>query len=203
MRDAPRAGRPVSATGKLRLATAADAPFVHAIYAPIVRDTFISFEIDPPPVDEIARRIASTLGKHPWLVFEDGDGVAGYAYASEHRERLAYQWSVDVSCYVHERTRRRGVASRLYRALFRILERQGFTNAFAGIALPNDASVGMHASVGFTEVGTYVNVGYKCGGWHDVVWMQRALAAIAPQPSAPLPFRSLGAGSVEEALAGS
>jgi len=191
----------MSAPGKLRVATTADAPFIHAIYAPIVRDTFISFEIDPPSVDEIAQRIASTLGTHPWLVLDDGEGVAGYAYASEHRGRLAYQWSVDVSCYVHERARRRGIASRLYPALFRILEKQGFTNAFAGIALPNDASVATHSSAGFTEVGTYVNVGYKSGGWHDVVWMQRTLAAIAPQPSAPLPFRSLGAGAVEEALA--
>ena len=193
----------MSAAGKLRLATAADAPSVHAIYAPIVRDTFISFEIDPPPVDEIARRIVSTLGKHPWLVFEDGEGVAGYAYASEHRERLAYQWSVDVSCYVHERARRRGIASRLYPALFRILGKQGFTNAFAGIALPNDASVGMHASVGFTEVGTYVNVGYKCGGWHDVVWMQRSLAEAAARPMSPIPFPLLNRAELDDSLPGS
>ncbi|HLX24785.1 MAG TPA: arsinothricin resistance N-acetyltransferase ArsN1 family B [Usitatibacter sp.] len=185
----------------LRLAASTDAGPIQAIYAPIVRDTFISFEVDPPAVAEIERRIGKTLAKHPWLVCEDGDGIAGYAYASEHRDRLAYQWSVDVSCYVHERARRRGIASRLYRALFRILERQGFTNAFAGIALPNEASVGMHASVGFVTVGTYVNVGFKSGEWRDVVWMQRRLATPAAMPSTPVPFPSLGARVLDEALA--
>jgi phosphinothricin acetyltransferase len=186
---------------KLRLAVPADAAPIQAIYAPIVRDTFISFEVDTPAVSEIERRMGKTLAKHPWLVFEDGEGVAGYAYASEHRDRLAYQWSVDVSCYVHERARRRGIASRLYRALFRILEKQGFTNAFAGIALPNDASVGMHASVGFVPIGTYVNVGFKAGDWHDVVWMQRKLATPAVNPQPPVPFPAIGARAVEEALA--
>ena len=151
-------------SGVLRMATIADAPSVHAIYAPIVR-------------------------------------VAGYAYASEHRDRLAYQWSVDVSCYVHERARRRGIASRLYRALFRILERQGFTNAFAGIALPNDASTGMHGSMGFVPIGTYANVGFKCGAWHDVAWMQRPLAPATAAPVAPTPLPSLAARDIEAALA--
>ena len=191
----------MSANGILRLATPADAATVHGIYAPIVRDSFISFEIDPPSVDEIAQRIASTLKRYPWIVFEDGDGVAGYAYASAHRERLAYQWSVDVTCYVHERARRRGIASRLYRALFRILERQGFNNAYAGIALPNDASVGMHASVGLVPVGTYVRVGFKSGNWHDVMWMGRELAPRAARPSPPVPLPSLAARALEEALA--
>jgi L-amino acid N-acyltransferase YncA len=191
----------VSAEGTLRLATPADAAWVHKIYGPIVRDTFISFEVDPPAVDEVARRIAATMRMHPWIVFEDEEGIAGYAYASEHRARPAYQWSVDVSCYVHERARRRGIASRLYRATFRILERQGFTNAFAGIALPNEASVAMHSSVGFVAIGTYVNVGYKCGGWHDVIWMQRPLAPPGATPSRPVPLPSLEARVVQELLA--
>ncbi len=197
MRDEKAAERGL----KLRLAGPGDAAPIQAIYAPIVRDTFISFEVDPPSVGEIERRIAKTLAKHPWLVCEDGDGIAGYAYASEHRDRLAYQWSVDVSCYVHERARRRGIASRLYGALFRILERQGFTNAFAGIALPNEASVGMHAAVGFVTVGTYVNVGFKSGEWRDVVWMQRPLATPAAMPSTPVPFPLLAPRILDEALA--
>ena len=176
MRHAARKAGPLSGCA-IRLATAGDAPGIHAIYAPIVRDTFISFEIEPPDVDEVRRRISHTLRKYPWLVAEDAHGVAGYAYAGEHRTRPACQWSVDVSCYVHERARRRGLGSRLYRALFGVLERQGFTGAFAGIALPNDASVGMHESVGFVKLGTYRNVGFKRGEWHDSVWLQRALAA--------------------------
>ncbi len=191
----------MSGTNPLRLATPADARAVHAIYAPIVSDSFISFEISAPTVEEIARRIGTTLARHPWIVFEDGEGIAGYAYGSEHRERLAYQWSVDVSCYVHERARRRGIAGRLYRALFRILERQGFTNAFAGIAVPNEASVGMHSALGFVPVGTYVNVGYKYDGWHDVMWMQRPLATPMAAPAAPVPLAALARGEIEGFLA--
>lgn len=190
-------------TGKrtLRLAAVADAAAIEAIYSPIVRDTFISFEVDPPSMDEIARRIVTTLAKYPWLVLEDDEGVAGYAYASEHRERLAYQWSVDVSCYVHERARRRGIGSQLYLALFRVLARQGFTNAFAGVALPNAASVAMHESVGFEPLGTYRAVGFKLGSWHDTVWLQRGLATPAANPSAPVPLASLSPGALQDALA--
>ena len=186
----------------IRLATIDDAAAIEAIYSPIVRDTFISFEVDPPSVQEVARRIGATLAKYPWLVFEDADGVVGYAYASEHRDRLAYQWSVDVSCYVHERARRRGIASQLYPALFRVLVRQGFANAFAGIALPNAASVAMHESVGFAALGFYRAVGFKNGAWHDTVWMQRRLATPPANPSAPMSLASLTPGALEDALAG-
>ncbi|HST01356.1 MAG TPA: arsinothricin resistance N-acetyltransferase ArsN1 family B [Usitatibacter sp.] len=185
----------------MRLATPRDAAAIHAIYAPIVRDTFISFEREEPAVAEIERRIASTVAKFPWLVFEDGAGLAGYAYAGEHRERAAYQWAVDVSCYVHERARRRGIGARLYRSLFRILARQGFTNAFAGIALPNPASVGMHASVGFVELGRYRDVGFKAGAWHDTVWMQRKLADPAAEPAAPRPLAALSPRELADAIA--
>ena len=165
-----------------------------------MRDTFISFELEVPGVGEIERRIAAALGKFPWLVSEDGEGVAGYAYAGEHRERAAYQWAVDVSCYVHERARRRGIGARLYRALFALLARQGFTNAFAGIALPNAASVGMHASVGFVELGRFRDVGFKHGAWHDTVWMQRKLLEAPPAPGAPRPLAALSAREIEDAL---
>ena len=185
----------------MRLATPRDAAAIHAIYAPIVRDTFISFELEEPAVAEIERRIASTVAKFPWLVFEDGEGLAGYAYAGEHRERAAYQWAVDVSCYVHERARRRGIGARLYRSLFRVLALQGFTNAFAGIALPNPASVGMHASVGFVEIGRYRDVGFKAGAWHDTVWMQRKLADRAAEPTAPRPLAALSPRELADAIA--
>ena len=105
----------------IRLATSADAEGILAIYRPIVRDTVISFELEAPDAAEIRRRVEGTIAQYAWLVYEDCDGIAGYAYASEHRERLAYQWSVDVSCYVHERARRRGIGKSLYEALKRVL----------------------------------------------------------------------------------
>jgi phosphinothricin acetyltransferase len=188
--------------GNIRLAAARDAPAIHAIYAPIVSGSFISFELEAPTVAEVERRIVQTLRKFPWLVLEDPEGLLGYAYACEHRERAAYQWSVDVSCYVQERARRRGVGRSLYEALLRVLARQGFTNAFAGIALPNAASVGMHASVGFEPLGHYRDVGYKLGEWHDTVWMQRRLASPPAKPEAPRPLAALPPHEVDEAIAG-
>jgi phosphinothricin acetyltransferase len=175
----------------LRLATPADAAGVAAIYAPIVASSVISFEVEPPSVETIAARIASTLARLPWLVSTDDDGVAGYAYASPHRERAAYRWSVEVSVYVAERARRRRLAQSLYGRLFEILAAQGFTAAWAGIVLPNAASVALHESVGFRPVGVYRGVGFKFGAWHDVAWFGRDLAPRTPDPPEPTPLPAL------------
>ena len=153
----------------IRLATSADAEGILAIYRPIVRDTVISFELEPPD-------------------------------AAEHRERLAYQWSVDVSCYVRERARRRGIGKALYEALKRVLRAQGFRNASAGIALPNAASVGLHEAVGFVALGKYRNVGFKLGAWRDLVWLQCALGELPANPPLPLRLPDLSKETVEAAL---
>ncbi|MGE5616983.1 MAG: arsinothricin resistance N-acetyltransferase ArsN1 family B, partial [Bacillota bacterium] len=154
----------------IRLATPDDAAAVAAIYAPNVTDAVISFEYVPPDVAEMRRRIEKVLAQFPWLVWEEGGIVGGYVYASAHRERAAYQWSTDVSAYVHPDFRRRGVAKALYRTLFEILRVQGYQNAYAGITLPNAPSVALHEAVGFTAVGVYRHVGFKKGRWHDVGW---------------------------------
>lgn len=168
----------------IRLAGDDDAASIAGIYAPVVESTAISFETEPPDEHEIRRRIRETLTAHPWLVFESGGEVVGYAYASRHRARASYQWSVDTSAYVDERFRRRGVGHALYLSLLGILEAQGFVNAYAGIALPNPASIALHERVGFTPLGVYRNVGYKLGAWRDVGWWQRPLSSAIAQPSA-------------------
>jgi phosphinothricin acetyltransferase len=124
-------------------------------------------------------------------VWEEGGALLGYAYATRHRERLAYQWSVDVSCYVHPDARGRGVGKALYIELLRALRAQGFRNAYAGIALPNAASVRLHESVGFEPVGVYRGVGYKQGGWRDVGWWHCPIGTLDADPAAPRPFTGL------------
>ncbi|MBB6051195.1 arsinothricin resistance N-acetyltransferase ArsN1 family B [Armatimonas rosea] len=166
----------------LRLATPADAAQVQAIYAPYVTGTTISFELEPPTVEQLAQRISATLLFFPWLVAEESGRIVGYAYASPHRERLAYRWSVDVSVYVAPFHQRQGVGRALYTELFALLVRQGFYQAFAGITLPNAPSVGLHESLGFVPIGTYRNVGFKAGAWRDTGWWQKQL-----QPPSVLP----------------
>ncbi len=170
----------------IRLATERDAEPVQAIYAPIVRDTAISFEVDPPSLAEMRTRIAETLVHWPWLVCERDGEVLGYAYASRHRVRAAYQWSVDVSVYIDAHARRAGVGRALYSSLLRILVLQGFYNAYAGITLPNAASVGLHEALGFQPMGVYRTVGYKLGAWHDVGWWQLTLQPHPIDPPLPV-----------------
>jgi phosphinothricin acetyltransferase len=177
----------------IRTATPADAEAITGIYAPIVANTTISFELTPPSVDEMRARIEKTLQDLPWLVCEDVQGaVNGYVYASKHRERPAYQWSVDVTAYVREDMRGRGIGRRLYKALFAELVTLGYFQAFAGIALPNDASVSLHESVGFEPIGVYRKVGFKLGAWRDVGWWQKELR-FPSDPVAPYAFDGGGA----------
>jgi L-amino acid N-acyltransferase YncA len=174
-------------TLKIRPVTAFDASGIHEIYRPIVLDTAISFELEVPSVAEVSERLRTTLQTHPWLVCEaDGGLVAGYAYANRIKTREAYQWSAEVSAYTRPDFQRRGIARALYTALFRILVHQGFVNAFAGIALPNDASVALHERVGFTPVGVLRGIGYKLDDWQDVGWWEMSLR---PSPRAPSPPR--------------
>ncbi len=129
--------------------------------------------------------------------------ILGYAYASKHRERAAYVWSADVSVYVREGRRRGGLGRALYTSLFAILRLQGYYNALAGVTLPNPGSEGLHRAMGFQPVGIYRNIGYKCGGWHDVAWSQLALREPELEPAtAPRRWtRSSARASWDEAIA--
>jgi L-amino acid N-acyltransferase YncA len=142
-----------------------------------VRDTVISFEVQAPDALEMRRRITETSARYPWLVTEVEGRVAGYAYASEHRQRAAYRWAVDVAVYVEPGHQRRGLGRGLYGALLELLARQGVQVACAGITLPNEASVRLHEAVGFEPVGVYRRIGWKDGAWRDVGWWQRELIA--------------------------
>jgi phosphinothricin acetyltransferase len=183
----------MSSTARIRFAGESDAAAIAEIYRPVVESTTISFETVPPDQDEMARRIADTTREHPWLVCEVGGRVAGYAYATKHRVRSAYRWSVDTSVYVDASFRQSGVGRGLYGSLFGILSAQGYFNAYAGIALPNAASVGLHEAVGFRRIGVYQRVGYKFGEWRDVGWWQLELRAHEASPAEPLDIDTIRA----------
>lgn len=178
----------VGMTATIRLATTADADSIAAIYRQYVADTVISFETEPPDGAEMARRMAAPPPL-PWFVAERAGRVSGYAYASAHRARAAYRWSVDVSVYLAADERGQGTGRALYARLLDAVRGLGYVNAYAGIALPNPASVGLHEAMGFRPVGVYRNVGYKFGRWHDVGWWELALAEPPPaDPGEPRPW---------------
>lgn len=185
----------------IRLAQTADSVPIAAIYAPFCETTIVSFETVAPTPAEMAQRIQKITARYPWLVLDVDGVIAGYVYASQHRERSAYQWSVDVTAYTHPDFRRKGVGRALYTALFTILKHQGYYKAFAGIALPNAGSVGLHTALGMTLVGIYQGVGYKLGAWHDVGWYQVALQPELPNPQPPLPLADVwNSSEVQSAL---
>ena len=171
----------------IRLAKRDDAEQVQAIYAPYCF-TPISFEAEPPTAQDMRSRIEKTLEQYPWLVCEDSGEIVGYAYATRHRERAAYRWSVDTAVYVRQGRHRRGLGKALYTSLFSVLPLQGYVSAYAGVTLPNPASVGLHQAMGFEAVGVYKHVGFKLGAWHDVAWFERALQALPGEPSDPQPL---------------
>jgi len=173
------------------MATPDDGAQVAEIYRPIVAETAISFEEEPPTAAEMARRIEAGTSQAPWLACESGGRIFGYAYASRHRERAAYRWSVDVSVYVREAHRRTGVGRALYTSLFALLRLQGFCAAHAGITLPNPASVRLHESMGFRPAGVYPLVGFKQGAWRDVGFWQLALRERRGDPPVLLGMKEL------------
>lgn len=159
----------------IRPATVADAPALVELYRPYVEQTAVSFETECPGVDAFATRIAKVLTKWDWIVAEVEGRCAGYAYGTLHRERPAYRWSVETSAYVHEAYHRQGIGGALYAALLERLRALGYCNAYAGITLPNEASIALHTRAGFEPLGVFRRVGWKFGTWHDVAWFQRRL----------------------------
>ena len=181
----------------IRFAAETDATQVLDIYAPIVTGTAISFEEVPPSRPEMASRIRNTLERYPWLVCEGAGHVLGYAYAAGFQSRVAYQWSVEVTVYVRPEAQGGGVASALYASLFGILRLQGFINALAAIALPNDASVVLHERFGFKPVGVLQDVGFKLMRWHDVEWWTLRLQKPRDPPDAPKPLPDVWTASAD------
>ena len=171
----------------VREAHGLDAAGVAAVYRPYVLDTAISFEVDPPGADDIGERMLATPGL-PWFVAVRGEDVVGYACASRHRDRPAYRWSVDVTVYLSPAERGRGTGRALYDRLLAAVTDLGYVTAFAGITLPNEASVALHEAMGFLPVGVFARAGFKGGRWHDVGWWQRPLREPPVSPPEPLPW---------------
>ena len=169
----------------IRSATPQDAAPCAEVYAPYVRDTAITFELEAPTVAEMAGRIAAAQRGHAWLVAERDGRVFGYAYGSEFKSRAAYRFSCEVSVYLAPGLHRAGAGRALYDVLLPKLAVLGYRTAVAGMTLPNEASLGLHRALGFETVGVFRGVGWKLGAWHDVLFAQRPLLESPEDPPVP------------------
>lgn len=173
----------------VRFANKQDAKQILNIYGPYVENTPITYETIVPSLEEMEARIDKVLGIYPWLVFEDNNYILGYAYAFRYHERLAYRWAVNVSIYISQEERKKGIGKKLYTSLFSILKLQGYYNVYAAICLPNSASVGIHEYFGFKKIAHMENIGYKLGQWLDDGWWELFLQPHNITPREPLPFK--------------
>lgn len=165
----------------IRDARRSDVPAMLAIYAPFVEHTAVSFEYDVPTEAEFARRLEEHQAAFPWLVCEENGRVMGYAYAGRAFERAAYGWNAEISCYLAPELRGRGVGRRLYARIEEILTRLGYYKLFAVVTSANVPSVAFHRALGFRDAACFRNVGYKQGGWYDVLWLEKTLCD-RPEP---------------------
>lgn len=166
----------------VRTATPADAPAIWNIYRYYVEHTAISFEITVPTQEQIRHRIEKVLAAFPYLVAEENGQILGYAYAGPFIPREAYSHCAEVSIYITRENRRCGIGKKLYAELVSQLQKQGITQIYACIGLPeqedeylNNNSAEFHAHMGFQEVGRFRNSGKKFGRFYHMIWMEKLI----------------------------
>ena len=168
---------------KLRPAGIQDAARLVEIYAPYVLSTAITFEYDVPSVKEFENRIASITEKYPYIVCESAGKIIAYAYASAFKSRAAYDWSVEMSVYVDQDYRGKGVGRLLYEKLEELLAAQNIRNLYACITVtPSRDSINFHERLGFVQVADFKDCGFKMGKWHEMVWMEKMTGSHDSEP---------------------
>lgn len=163
-----------------------DVPRILEIYGPYVENTAISFEYDVPTLEEFTKRFLAIAARFPWLVWEEKGVILGYAYGSLPFERAAYQWCAEVSIYLCPEACGKGIGRKLYAALEKLLQDQGYRKVYAIITTANEGSVAFHRAVGYKETATMPNCGYKFGKWYGTVWMEKDINAWIMPLQAPV-----------------
>ncbi len=184
---------------KIRVATAEDAKSIQKIYAPYVEKTAVTFEYNAPSIDDFQHRIINTLEEYPYLAAVEQESIIGYAYAGSFHSREAYKHSAEVSIYLHEKWRKKGVGKKLYQELENRLIKQNVFVLYACITVTErqddenltDASICFHKKMGYTTVGRHNLCGYKFNKWYSVVWMEKLIADRADRPNDFIPFSKL------------
>lgn len=175
----------------VRMATVQDLPRILEIYGYYVKNTAVSFEYTVPTLEEFTQRFLGITEKFPWLVWEEEGQILGYAYGSLPFSRAAYQWCAGASVYLREDAWGKGIGKKLYAALEEILRKQGYKKVYAIITEANEASVAFHRAVGYRQVATLPDCGYKFGKWYGIVWMEKELNSWDTPPKTPVPIYSI------------
>ena len=171
----------------LRIATIKDVPEMLAIYAPYVENTTVSFEYEPPTLEEFTRRFVSYTGQFPWLVWEEDGRILGYAYASAPFTRAAYGWCAEPTVYLRPEARGKGIAASLYAVLEEILFRQGYQVLYALVCGENEPSRRFHEKQGYHKTAEFPGIGFKMGRWLSLIWYEKRqkMANIPSNPPCP------------------
>ena len=189
----------------VRAATPQDAEQLLEIYTPFVISedcsvSNVSFELTAPSLAEFRQRIVDISSKYPYLVGEKDGQILGFVYCHPYRERLAYQWSVEVTIYLAPAGQGKGLGRLLYETMEKLLCLQGVTMAYSCITVGNDHSIKMHEALGYRLIGTFSKSGCKNGQWLDTVWLEKQLQPCPKQPDNIKSWRELDPDAVAAVL---
>ncbi|ROR31709.1 phosphinothricin acetyltransferase [Mobilisporobacter senegalensis] len=185
---------------RIRIANEGDVEEILNIYGYYINSTAITFEYEVPSLSEFKKRMEKVQKQFPWLVYEKDGAIIGYAYASLHKERAAYQWNVELSIYLSNNNTGNRVGTRLYESLLNIVTYQGYKNAYGCITLPNERSIALHKRFGFEEIGVFHNAGNKFNRWHDVIWLGKQLKEYEDIPEQPIQIGKLDEHIIKELI---
>lgn len=167
---------------QIRNASLTDAARLLSIYAYYVKNTAITFELEVPSVFEFEDRMTNVLKRYPYLVMEEQNEIIGYAYASPLNSRKAYDWSCDISIYLHPSFTKKGYGRQLYQQLEMLLKEMGILNIYACISFPDGEdeylsknSVDFHCHLGYQQAGVFHYCGYKFNRWYHIMWMEKII----------------------------
>lgn len=173
---------------QIRLAKITDIAEILKIYVPYIEETTISFEYKAPTLEEFTKRFVKISNYYPYLVYEADNKILGFAYGSPYQERAAYTYDADLSIYLANEAKGRGIGLKLYEGLLKLLQAQGFYNVYACITGNNISSIRFHKKLDFTSIGIHPQAGYKFNHWLDIIWMSKRLEQISqiPKPIQPI-----------------
>ena len=174
----------------IRNATQSDIPAMLAIYAPYVENTTYTFEYTVPTEEEFLCRFLDITAQFPWLVWEEEGRILGYAYGSLPFSRAAYAWAGEVSIYLAPAAQGRGIGRKLYTALEKLMEYQGYRMLYAIITEENTGSLAFHKVLGYREAGVFSHCGLKFGRWLSVVWMEKHTEIVGIPSDFPMPYKA-------------